>query len=100
MTTKTWTRDVYLDTKRIRLVITANDTGGRCNDWEFVTVTVEVKMPAGFQAVDYSIGGYSWVPQGRQEILRVEAQRDRRAPVEEKPVVVDVGDGVQILREV
>ena len=91
MTKKTWKRYVYLDAKRVRLTITADDEDGPSDDWECLSVTVDVELPVGFEVVfESSHGTYT----------HIEAQRDRRATPTEKPVVVDVGDGVQILREV
>ncbi len=88
MTTKTWRRDVYIDGKRIRLTITADDEDGPSDDWDCLAVTVGVQLPAGFETV--YIGNH-----GAQ--IDIEAQRGRLATPTE-PVVVDVGDGVKVMR--
>ena len=67
---------MYINAKRIIVTIMADDSDGPCDDFDLLTVTVAVRMPAGFLVEDRQTGmDDTW-----SGWLQLEAQRDRRAP--------------------
>ncbi len=69
------------------------------DDFDLLDVTVKVNPHGKYDLVDFTLikGLMLESPDGAG--FRLSYQRDRRATPTEKPVAVDIGDGVTIQRE-